>query len=322
MPFAAPLRVLRVAVPLAVLAATASAAPTFDVAREDRWKPGDVVTVTTTEDRYQEIRFPAREAEMPSTPRRLKAKVVAVEACLETDADGHRTRTRVWFPTWSFDTGTTKDESLQGAVIEVKGRGKDRTHALVGAPTAPTKPAAAWLARTYGAGRPDGEGVRRAWLPKVAVAIGDEWGADLGAVLDGLWGAEQIDRSKATSSAKLAKVDAGRAEIACVAALPVAALPAGKGGKAVPWSKGGTYAVKGTLSVGTEGRLVESLFATSSTLEGEATSGENVVAVRHQVDRRVEVKVGGEMIDPAKVPPLPTSPDAPKDPKAPDTPPK
>ena len=33
-----------------------------------------------------------------------------------------------------------------------------------------------------------------------------------------------------------------------------------------------TVAVKGTLSVGVEGRLVESLFATSSTLEGEATS--------------------------------------------------
>jgi hypothetical protein len=310
-------RLLGAVVPLGVLASMAWAAPTYDVAREDRWKPGDVVTVTTTEDRYQEIRFPGREAEMPSTPRRLKAKAVAIEACLETDADGHRTRTRVWFPTWSFDTGTTKDESLQGAVVEVKGRGKERTHALVGAPTAPSKPAAAWLARTYGAGRPDGEGVRRAWLPKVAVAIGDEWGADLGAVLDGLWGAELIDRAKATSSARLAKADGGRAEIVCVAALPVTALPGGKGGKAVPWSKGGTYAVKGTLSVGVEGRLVESLFATSSTLEGEAVSGESAVAVLHKVDRRVEVKVGGEMLDPSKVPPLPAPADAPKDPVAP-----
>lgn len=313
MPRSALGRALGLAVPLVAWAAVARAAPTYDVAREDRWKPGDVVTVTTTEDRYQEIRFPAREAEMPSTPRRLKAKVVAIEACLETDADGHRTRTRVWFPTWSFDTGTTKDESLQGAVVEVTGRGKERKQTLVGAPMAPSKPAAAWLARTYGAGRPDGEGVRRAWLPKVAVAVGDEWGADLGAVLDGLWGAEQIDRSKATSSAKLSKVDGGRAEILCVAALPVAALPGGKGGKAVPWSKGGTYAVKGTLSVGVEGRIVDSVFATSTTLEGEATSGDQVVAVLHKVDRRVDVTVGGEMLDPSKIPPLPASAEAPKD---------
>ncbi len=311
-------RWLGVAAPLlAVVATSAGAVPTYDVARDDRWKPGDVVTVTTTEDRYQEIRFPAREADAPSKPRRLKATVVAVEGCLETDAEGHRTRARIWFPTWSFDNGTTKDESLQGAVIELKGRGKDRSYALVGALTAPTKPATAWLERTYGAGRPDGESVRRAWLPKVAVAVGDAWGADLAAVLEGLWGADMVDRSKATSSATLTAVEKGRAEIACEASLPVAGLPAAKTGASVAWSKGGTYVVKGKLSIGVEGRLVDRRFTTSSTLEGEATSGESVVAVLHKVDRQVEVKVGGEMLDPSKIPPLPDAPKAPDTPKAP-----
>lgn len=101
-------------------------------------------------------------------------------------------------------------------------------------------------------------------------------------------------------------------------------LPAGKGGKAVPWSKGGTYAGEGHVVGRVEGRLVESLFATSSTSRGEATSGEQVVASSSKVDRRVEVKVGGEMIPtPSKARRrCPWTADAPKDLKAPDTPPK
>ena len=106
--------------------------------------------------------------------------MVAVEGCLETDLDGHRTRTRIWFPTWSFDNGTTKDEALQGAVIEVYGRGKDRPSRWSAADGA-TNPAMAWLDRAYGASRPGGERcVARGC--RVAVAVDDAWGADLAAV--------------------------------------------------------------------------------------------------------------------------------------------
>jgi hypothetical protein len=300
---AVPARRLLAVIALA-LAPAAAADTTYDVAREDVWKPGDVVTTIFAEDRYEEIRFPQHEAETgPATPRRLKTQTLMVEKCLETDAPGHKTRSLVWFSSWAVDNGTTKDDSLEGALVEVSGRGKDRAWKLVGATKTPSKPAMTWLARQLGGGLVDGDATRRPWLPKVAVAVGDEWGADLASVLEGVRGADKLDRTKATSSAKLAKVEKGRASIACAASLPLTALPAGKDGKSTPWTKGGVYVLKGTLGVDVGGRLVESTFESSRTLDGEAEADGRAVAVTWKVDRKLEVRVGGEMVDPLKVPP-------------------
>lgn len=290
---------------VAALALPAGAVPTYDVAREDHWKPGDLVTVKTTEDRRREVRIvrsaaaggPAPEVK----PQRVRGVVVAVEECLETDLDGHCLRARVWFPTWSFDNGEKDDRSLEGAVAEVRGRGEARGVTLVGARAAPTPAATAWLKRTYGPVR-GGDDVRRPWLPRVEVAVGDAWDADLPALLDGLLQGERVDRSRASATARLVSAGKGRAEIACEAALPVVPATGPK------WTKGGEYVVKGTLSLALAGRLVESVLATSAVLEGEVASEAATAAVVNRTERRVERKVGGERIDPEAIPPLPSDP--------------
>lgn len=304
-------------------AVAAAAPPAHDVARRDAWKPGDVVTTTTREERYREIRLPAREEELgPSKPQRLTSSVVAVERCEETDLEGNKTRSLVHLATWAFDNGTTKDESLQGALVEVTGRGTSRSHRLVGARTAPSKPAAAWLAREFGPGKAGEEAARRAWLPKVPVSVGDEWGADLPALLEGLTGADKLDRARAKGTARLVSVEGGVAKMALSASLPLTAFPAGKSGAPMPWTKGGAYAWKGTLAVGLEGRLPATRLETSGTLEGEAGGEGKTVAILFKLDRVVERSVGGAFPDPATIPPPPSDAPPATPPGAGDTPPK
>lgn len=304
-----------------------AAAPGHDVGRRDVWKPGDVVTTTTKEDRYREIRVPDKEEETgPSKPQRLRSVVVALERCEETDLEGNRTRALVYFDTWSFDNGATKDESLKGALVDVTGRGKERTWKLVGARTAPSKPALAWLAREVGASRPDDDTARRAWLPKVPVAVGDEWPAELAVLLDGMTGADKLDRTRATATSRLEAVEGGVAKMTLAAKLPLTSFPTAKSAKPVAWSKGGAYAWKGSLTVALEGRVPATRLATAGTLEGEAVVEGKTVAILVKVDRTSERALGGTFPDPATVPPYPPVEGAPAPTPAPpamgETPPK
>ena len=261
-----------------------------ELVRKEVWKPGDDVTVTMHEDSSREIKFLGREEAVgPSQPLRVKTEVVAIEHCVETDADGRRTRYAVTFSAWSVDNGIAKDESLQGAVLEVKGFGKDRTFSLTSSPSEPTKPARGWLDRHYGAGRREAADVRQAWLPKLPVAVGDTWTADLAAYV-GATAGDRVDLEKASSECKLVSVDSGLAHVSCAAKLPFAGLPGGKSGPPTPWTKGGTQAITGTLTVSLVGRLVTSTATWSSTLEGEASAGDKTVSLVLKTVRSLDVR--------------------------------
>jgi hypothetical protein len=307
------------AVALLGLAASAATAggPTVDVGRRDVWKPGDVATTTIREDRTRELHVPDLEAAAgPSKPVRLKTNIVYVEKCLEASLDGDCTRALLWFSSWSQDNGATKDETLVGAFVEVSGSGKNRQFALKGTPTTPSKPALAWLSRHFGAGSLDPDDVRRAWLPKVAVGVGDEWGADLSPIIEGFADSKSIDRAKATSSARLTSTDGVTTRIECKASLPLTAFPAGKDSKPRPWTSGGTFATKGTLTIRLEGRIAASTLVTSGTLEGAFDVDGHATTLLSKIDRMTETKPGGEMPE-APSAPKPNESPPPPDPKAP-----
>lgn len=313
------LALLPAALLLAAEALPAGADATFDLGRRDLWRPGDVVTTTLREEQVREVRFPSREGgDAAVPPQRLKIVVVAAEKCLETDLDGNRSRWLVHYAAWAADNGATKDESLRGAFVDVSGRGKDRHWTLVASPQEPSKGARAWLDREFGPGRPDAEAIRRVWLPRVPVVPGDSWGADLGAFLETVTLGDRVDRTRATANARFVGVERGTGRIACEASLPLSSFPGGRGGKPIPWAKGGTMGVKGTVAVATEGRLVASTATWSSTLEGEAQADGRTVVVVVRAERSLETKTGGTMPDPPAPTPAP-APGAPeRAPPAPD----
>ena len=249
---------------------------------------GDDVQVTIREDSSREIKFPGREETVgPSQPQRVKTLAVALEHCLETDATGRRARYTVTLTQWSVDNGLAKDDSLQGAVLEVKGAGKERTFSLTSSPQEPSKPARAWLDRHYGAGHREAAEVRQAWLPKLPVSVGDTWSADLASYL-GSSTTDKVDLAKATSTCTLASVDSGVAKVTCVAKVPFLGMPGGKTGPMVPWTKGGTQEIKGTLTISLVGRLVTSTATWSSTLSGEASSDDKTVSFLLKTDRSLD----------------------------------
>lgn len=282
-------------VPLAC-ATVALAGPTFDVARRDAWKPGDAITCVVNEEDVQGMKIPG-QPDLP--PKKVTTQATLVERCLEADASSLRTRFAVWVQAFRASDGETSDATLSGAWVEVAGLGAARTWKVVKSAETPGKAATAWLERRYGAGRADPDVARRVWMPKVPVAVGDTWSADLASFLEGNPVGPRIDRAKMTSRCALERVEKGIARIPCEATLPMPWFPAAiQKGKPVPWSSGGTMEVKGTLSVAVEGRLIASTVEWVATLDGSALVGDASIQVTWRSERRETTSVGGESPDP------------------------
>jgi len=122
-----------------------------------------------------------------------------------------------------------------------------------------------------------------------------------------------VDRSKAVTSARLAGADAMTARVALTASLPIAGLPMGKDQKPVPWTRGGTNACKGTLTLQFDGRLAGSSLVTSWSLEGEAQVGGQTITVVSKSDAVIDVRPGGTMPEMPK--PVTVTPPAGETPK-------
>ena len=281
--------------PLA-LATVALAGPTVDVARRDAWKPGDAITCVVVEEDVQGIELPGHEV---APPKKVTTQATLVERCIEADASSLRTRFAVWVQAFRASDGETNDTTLSGAWVEVVGLGPKRTWKVVKSAETPGKAATAWLERRYGGGRADADVARRVWMPKVPVAVGDTWTADLASFLEGNPVGPRIDRAKMTSRCTLESVEKGFARIPCEASLPMPYFPAAiQKGQPVPWSRGGVMSVNGTLSVAVEGRLVASTVQWVATLEGAALVGDATIGVTWRSERRETTTVGGETPDP------------------------
>jgi hypothetical protein len=322
-----PVRTTRGRVPAAIAGlvlaglAVASRAPAFagdvyDLARKDVWQVGDVVTSSVVEKDYQSLKFvEADGTALGKPPSEVTVTAKFIERCAAVDSAGNRTRTFVYIVSWSAEDGTTTDTSLTAAVLDVTGTGKDRVAKVASSREELTKSASAWLGRRYGGGRPEPASARGYWLPKAPVAVGDTWSADLSTFLDATAAGTRLDRSLTKSTCTLTSVEKSVAHVTCEGTLVLASFPGKEAGKPIPWKSGGTQFVKGTVTVGLEGRIVPGTLALAATLSGEAELGGKSVALVMKKDHRIDVVVGGEW--PASVPvpatEAPAAPTAPAD---------
>ena len=290
----------------------ADGAPTYDLGKRETWKVGDIVTETIGENEVQGYTFPVPGSPTPKAQTRSsKTSVGMLRKCLEVDAEGGLQKALVFIRTWSFDNGHGADTSLEGAFVETKGRGNARTWRVVFAPSPPSEAAKVWLEGAFGAKRPESESVRRMWLPKAPVAVGDTWIADLAPFLEARFADTPIDRAATTSRVRLASVEGQTAKIACEAKIPLLGVPMKKGSEPMPWKKGGVLALTGEVTVKVEARLGGGA-ATRYVLEGDAEKDGKSFGVVIQSERHQETQVGGVMPDLPKsvVPEAPTPPPA------------
>lgn len=290
----------------------ARAADTWDLGRKDVWKPGDLVTTTIAEHDVREYRWVTPEGSSLAVPvQTIDVAATLLERCTEADAAGVKTRSLVYVGAWSAKDGTLSDVTLTGAVLEVTGVGKDRAVSVLSSKQELSKPAQSWIRRRYGGGRADPGASTTYWLPKVAVAVGDTWSADLAAFLDANAAGARLDRAKTTSSCSLVSVVKGVATIGCDANLALTAFQGAKGTKPMAWKSGGAQVVKGTITRSVEGRIVAGTLAFATSLVGETESGGKTLAVDLKSERKIDEVVGGEWPADAKVPPATPAPTPP-----------
>lgn len=304
-------RAFVLAVAAGALARTAHAADVVDLRRESVWQVDDVTTTTVKEATEQAIAEvsadPAQPAPAPSI-HKIVVDARLLERCTEVDAKGRRLRTAVYVAAFSAEDGPTKDTSLEGAVLEVTGTGKDRAARVVSSKEELSKTAKAFLSRRYGGGRPDPDSARSYWLPKSPVGVGDMWSADIGAFLEATESGTALDRTKTATSCTLASVEKGIATVTCSGRLALASFPAKAKGKPVPWKSGGIQNVQGTIAMTVEGRLVPSSLSFATNLVGEAELGGKTVSFRFKTDRTIEEAVGGAWPATVKLPEPPAAP--------------
>ena len=296
---------LRVAAAVLVVAVASPvyAADVYDLAKQDVWVVGDIVTTTVVERDVQELKFVEADGKAVGKPAsEIVVEARLIERCLAIDAAGNRVRTLVYVVSWSAADGTAKDTSLAGAVLDVTGSGRTRVARVASSREDLTKSASAWLGRRYGGGRPDPASARAYWLPKAPVAVGDVWSADLSAFLDAMAAGTRLDRSKTTSTCTLTSVEKSVALVTCEGSLPLASFPGKEAGKVIPWKSGGTQLVKGTISIGLGGRVAPFKGVFASSLAGEAEMGGKSVSLVMKKDQRIDIVVGGEWPPTIRIP--------------------
>jgi hypothetical protein len=282
----------------------ARAADTYDLTRRDVWKVGDVVTMTLAEHDVREYRNVSPEGTSLAVPTQtIDVAATLLERCVEADANGVKTRSLVYVRAWTAKDGVVSDTSLSGALLDVAGVGKARAVGVLSTKQELSKPALAWVQRRYGGGRAEPGASKDYWLPKVPVAVGDGWSADVAAFLDANAAGARLDRAKTTSSCVLASVEKGVARITCDANLVLAAFQLAKGAKPLPWKSGGVQVLKGTITRSIEGRLVAGTLSFASTLVGEAEVAGKTLAIDIKKERKSEETVGGDWPPDAKLPP-------------------
>jgi hypothetical protein len=275
-----------------------------DLTRRDKWQAGDVRTIAGSEKQAQRVEVKTPDGNVvQENEKKSEVTFVAVQKVLEADAEGRIAKSRAHVKEWKHVEGEETDTSLQGAIVEVTGRGKDRTWKVLAPATATTTAAKAWLDGKYGSKGVDDEVLSKAMMPKAPLGVGDTWTGDVGPLADALSANLPVDRTKATVTGTLVGVEGGVAQIRIEAMLPLTGLPMpGGGGSPAPFSEGGVFKIvmEGTHPL--TGRVAGTTHQANQTLNGVAnTSGVNV-SVDIRAEQAETATIGGEVPEPAAAP--------------------
>ena len=289
---------LRLLAPAAVLAlaglAVAGDAPTYDLSRHDKFQVGDTVTTTSKLTLKQHQTKTAEDGTVePDSTTTEVTSVRAVQKVLAVDDKGRATKVRVHLAEWSQQQGEDKDESIQGALVEVTGVGKGRTWALLGEGVTPTEGATKWLTEEWSK---DEEAIQDVMLPKQPIAVGETWSPSVADVMAaGLGETLTVDAEKSKVTGKLESVQGDLATLSMTIDLTVTTL------QGLPLSKG-AMKLSGAGPKALTARIGEGTTHNEMTLEGDASVPEEGktklihFSISHSQDETI--KVGGEVPEP------------------------
>lgn len=269
--------------------------PKHDLSRTNTWRVGDIVTrsnrstvreVLTITDAQGQV---AQQSDTTTT-----SAWTLLEKVLEVDAEGRVTRKQVHFREWSRTQGTSKDESLQGATIEVAGRCPNRTHAFVGAEPKATLTARNWLTAAFGATGEDWEQAAAALRPKAPVALGERWAVDPDRFVHGVGSSLPLDAAAVTGEVALVAVEGKSARVRAEVTAPLRGLELMPGAPLVPFAEGGALRVVAEEVCALDGRIAATTGTDRFTFSGKATVQGMTVSIAHEGDGASTVTVGGE----------------------------
>ena len=267
---------------------------TYKVVLRDRWKAGDVATLSANEKRDKSIvRFiegkPSENPDDSFKENRVVDQEV-VSKCVEADADGYPTKMILWFAKFSYATageaGPEKDASLESVFVEVDGVGAARTVTVL-SPDAKVSPRAMrWLETEHGKGEKL-DALYAALEPKEPAAVATPW-TPSGDVIATVLGSidTPIDGDKSSAEVTLASVDGEKADYHLVVTAVSKGRVVGKG--VVPWKTGGT----GKIEIRSTRGIAADAFDTSAETEDEFEG----VSAEKDAETHVSIKAQSEWV--------------------------
>jgi hypothetical protein len=227
-------------------AAPAQEKPTYELLSECAWRAGDVTTVTKRDERRQEVYIEAGDRVVHDRVSHEVVETKAVRQVLETDEDGHATRYLLYFEEWTRTLDDEKRTDLQGAFIEVSGRGDERSWTARSDSSSWSSATRDWVSKQFGPGRSEAGAFGRKMVPGRPVSVGDEWTPEVSGLIGAL-GASDARYVEATARLdRVGELDGGRVGwIDLTIELPVPTPP----GVEVEWTEGGVMDVSATGTV-------------------------------------------------------------------------
>jgi hypothetical protein len=296
------------------------AAAAHKVVLRDRWKAGEVATLSGDEKRVKSIvRFVGSEASKNPDDSFKENRVVDQEVvvkCVEANDEGVATKRILYFAKFSYATkgeaGPENDTSLEKVFVAVDGVGAARTLTILSPDAKPSPRAMRWLEAAHGKGETL-EALCGALEPKEPLAVEATW-KPTGEAIAAALGTDEapIDAEKSSAEVTLTSVDGAQADSHLVVS------PASKGrlvGKTlVPWKTGGTGRLEIRTSRGLAGDAFDTTGESEESFEGAVPEKGGETRVSIQASAEWVWAKGGTM--PPIPPPGAAKPDAP----APDAP--
>lgn len=295
---------LRALVPVAAFAACALSAAAVHadepaarpVTLRSRWKADDVISRTSTSTEtlgIAQVKDGQVQGQMHKEDKETRYELVA--KCTAADASGHWTDGALYFASWSLTTAEGKDECLSKVHVRLTGFGPKAETTILTAGAEVSEAAKAWLTSEFGAGSTN-DALLAVLEPKGPVAVDATWDVTGGDLVGAVGNEVQLDPAKSGAKLGLVKSEGGLDTIHGKVVMQLAGLPAGEGGRLLPWKDDKGAIELAFVHVKKEGTH-EATTEMEAEGEGIADAGDSEIHFATKQTQKVVTKVGGTMPD-------------------------
>lgn len=300
-------RSLALALPLALAALAAPAraddAPkTYKIVMRTRWTAGAVVTLAATEHKVQNIVkvVEAKPVEAEGFGKSEESSTYeAIMKCVEATADGHASKSIIYFKAFEHKKDASVDTSLTGVHVEITGVEGSRTVKVVTPGKELSAETVAWLEQRFGNGA-KGDKFLALLEPKESQAVGASWnvsGSDLVKAMDD--GQVPLDATGTKAEVQLVGVEGDEVEFKVALDVALKGLPIGPG-NVLAWKDGGKAVSKVKFARGLAAESLEFGVEKEEDFDGIADAKEFEVHMAIKGAESVRMAKGGDMPEVAK----------------------